>query len=149
MDVTTVLGSKRFLVFRLGKEEYGVDIQKVTTIIEKDMAIARVPKTPDFIKGVINLRGEIIAIMDLRERFNLLAVEDTEDTRIIIVKIEDTVIGFIVDSVTEVLQLSEESIENISNISSELSLDYIFGVGKVDDRVVTLLNLEKLINVQV
>jgi len=145
MKPTVATNSKQFLIFRLAKEEYGVDIQTVTTIIENDMPIARVPRTPNYIKGVINLRGEIVPILDLRKKFNLPNAETTSDSRIIIVKIEDMVIGFIVDSVVEVIQLNEESIETVSNISSDLSLDYIFGVGKVDGRIVTLLNLEKLI----
>jgi len=147
MEAAVISDSKQFLVFRLDKEEYGVDIQKVTTIIEKDMAIARVPKTPDFIEGVINLRGEIVPVMNLRKKFNLPAVEDTEDTRIIIIKLEDLAIGLIVDSVAEVIHLSEDSIETISSFSAEVSLDYILGVGKVDGRIVTLLNLEKLIKI--
>ncbi|MCX7747019.1 MAG: chemotaxis protein CheW [Clostridia bacterium] len=135
---------KQFVVFLLGKEEYGVDIQKVTTI-EKIMTIARVPKTPDYIRGVINLRGEIIPTFDLRKKFGLPQVEETEDTRIIIVKIEEVVFGIIVDAVMEVLQLDEEAVESITNITSDVSMDYILGVGKIGDRIVTLLNLEKLI----
>ncbi|MCX8130301.1 MAG: chemotaxis protein CheW [Clostridia bacterium] len=144
MEANTVSDTKQFVVFRLGQEEYGVDIQKVTTI-EQVKHITRVPKTPDFIKGVINLRGDIIPIMDLRKRFNLPTVEDTEETRIIIIKLEDIFIGIIVDSVAEVLQLTEDSIENITHFSNDLSLDYLLGVGKVDDRIVTLLNIEKLV----
>lgn len=138
---------KKFLVFHLGREEYGVDIQKVTTIIEKDMVIARVPKTPDYIKGVINLRGEIIPIMDLRKKLNLSAVDDTEDTRIIIVKVDEIVMGMIVDSVAEVIELDEGSIENITSFSNDLSMEHISGVGKVDERIITILNSEKLIGI--
>lgn len=134
----------KFVVFKLGSEDCGIDIQKVTTI-EKTVSITRVPKTPDFIRGVINLRGEIIPVMDLRIRLNLPPIEDMEDTRIIIIKIGEISAGMVVDSVEEVLQLAEESIENIANFSSDLSLDYILGVGKVNNRIVTLLNLEKLV----
>lgn len=137
---------KQYVVFTLGKEEYGVDIKKVTTI-ERVMHTARVPKAPIFIKGVINLRGEIIPIMDLRLRFNLPVKEETDDTRIIIVKIEEMPIGIIVDSVAEVLELTEDSIENITNFSNDLSIDYLLGVGKVNDRIVTLLNIEKLLKI--
>jgi purine-binding chemotaxis protein CheW len=145
MKPAEITDSKQFLIFRLAKEEYGVDIRTVTTIIENDMPITRVPRTPDYIKGVINLRGEIVPILDLRKKFNLPDAETTSEARIIIVKIDDMAIGFIVDSVAEVIQLAEESIETVSNFSSDLSLDYISGVGKVDGRIVTLLNLEKLI----
>lgn len=137
---------KQFVVFKLGKEEYGVDIQKIT-IIEKMLPITRVPKTPDFIKGVINLRGEIIPIMDLRRRFNLPEVEETEDTRIIIIKIEDVSVGMIVDAVAETIQLDDDSIENVTNFSNDISMDYILGVGKGDERIITLLNLEKLVRI--
>ena len=145
MDEIKNMELRKFLVFNLGTEEYGIDIQKITTIIEKDMSIARVPKTPAYLKGVINLRGEIIPVINLRRRFNLADGEDTEETRIIIVKFEEIVVGLIVDSVAEVVELDEDSIENITNIAGELSLDYIMGVGKVEGRIITLLNLEKLI----
>ena len=138
--------TRQFLVFRLGKEEYGIDIRSITTIIEKDMVIARVPDTPEFIKGVINLRGEIVPIMDTRKRFSLPQVEDTENTRIIIVKIEDIIVGIIVDEVAEVVHLDDEYIENIANFSSDLSMDYIYGVGKVENRIITLLKLDKLLS---
>lgn len=146
MDEVKKLELRKFLVFKLKHEEYGIDIQKITTIIEKEMSIARVPKTPDFLKGVINLRGEIIPVINLRKRFNLDEGEDTEETRIIIIKLEDMLIGLIVDSVAEVVELNDDSIESITNIASDQSLDYIFGVGKVDGRIVTLLNIEKLIS---
>jgi purine-binding chemotaxis protein CheW len=137
---------RKFLVFKLCSEEYGLDIQKITTIIEKDMDIARVPKTPAFLKGVVNLRGEIIPVISLRKKFKLIDDEYTEETRIIIVKLEEITIGLIVDSVAEVVELDDDSIENITDISGELSLDYITGVGKADGRIITLLNLEKLIS---
>lgn len=137
--------SRQYIVFKLGHEEYGIDSLNITTIIDKNRTITRVPRTPAFIKGVINLRGDIIPVMDLRTRFTMPEMEDTEDTRIIIVKINDILIGVIVDAVVEVLDLTEDAIENISNLSSDLSMDYILGVGKADNRIVTLLNFEKLI----
>jgi len=148
MDAINKVEEKKYLVFRIGDEEFGADIQKITTIIEKNMPITRVPKTPDYIVGVINLRGDIIPIMDLRKKFNLPEINDTEDTRIIIIHIEDVLIGLIVDSVAEVVNLSEESVESINNFSSNLSIDYIFGVGKVDGRIITILNLENLIKLE-
>lgn len=143
MEAKVSTESRQYVVFKLGKEDYGLDIQKVTTI-ERIMPAARVPKTPDFIKGVINLRGEIVPVMDLRTKFGLPPVEETEETRIIILKFNDISFGIVVDEVDEVLQLTEESIENVSNFTNDLSMDYILGVGKVDNRIVTLLNLEKL-----
>lgn len=144
MEGTSRSDARQFVVFKLGNEEYGIDIQKVTTI-EKMLTIARVPRTPDYIKGVINLRGEIIPIIGLRTKFSLSETEETEDTRIIIIKIEEVSVGMIVDAVAEVLHLPEDSMENITNFSNDLSMDFILGVGKLEDRIVTLLNLEKLI----
>jgi purine-binding chemotaxis protein CheW len=141
----TILEVKKYLIFKLGNEEYGIDIHKITTIIEKDMNIARVPKTPLFLKGVINLRGEIIPIMSLRIRFGQTDDVFTEDSRIVIVKFDETSVGLIVDAVMEVLELDEEATESIANIAGEISLDYITGVGKADGRIITLLNLDKLV----
>ena len=136
--------AKQFVVFRIGNEEYGVDIQRITTI-ERIMGIARVPKTPPHIKGVINLRGEIIPVICMRTKFNLPLEAYGEDTRVVIFKADDNSIGIIVDSVAEVIQLKEEDIETIGSFTNELLTDYILGVGKVDGRIITLLNLEKII----
>lgn len=140
--------AKKHLVFKLDNNEFGIDINKITTIIEKDMSIARVPKLPAFLKGVINLRGEIIPVISLRTRFGLADDVYDENTRIIIIKLEEFSAGIIVDSVAEVVELNEDTTENIANITGEQSLDYITGVGKVDDRIITLLNLEKLISLE-
>lgn len=145
MEDNKNIGLRKYLVFKLGNEEYGIDIQKITTIIEKDMSIARVPKTPAFLKGVINLRGEIIPVISLRTRFGLSDIEDTEETRVIIVKLEEITIGLIVDAVAEVIEFGEDSIENVSNFGAILSAEYLTGVGKIDGRIVTLLNMEKLV----
>ncbi len=143
MDEIRIEETKKYLVFKLGKEEYGVDIQKISTINEMENKITRVPKTEKYIKGVINLRGEIIPIIDMRTKFSLPQIDYTEDTRVIIVKIEETTIGFIVDAVNEVVEFGEESIESITGLSTSLTQDYLMGVGKIDQRIVTLLNLEK------
>ncbi len=148
MDEMITTDLKKFLVFKLGNEEYGIDIQKITTIIEKDMNITRVPRTPGFLKGVINLRGEIIPIIHLRKKFGLSEIEDTEETRIIIIKLDEIAVGLIVDAVAEVIELDEDSIENVTNFGGVLSAEYLHGVGKINGRIVTLLNLEKLIRLE-
>lgn len=141
---TNISGNmKQFVTFKLDKEEYGVDIQNVS-IIEKMMPITRVPKTPSYIKGVMNLRGEIVPVMDLRARFDLTQSEETDDTRIIIVKVDEVVFGFIVDAVSEVLQLTGDAIESTSSLKENANIDFIYGIGKVDERIVILLNLERL-----
>lgn len=146
MGNTVSVEGKQYVVFLLGKENYGVEIHSVTTI-EKMLPYARVPKTPDYIKGVINLRGEIVPIMDIRTRFGIEISEETEETRVIIIKINDISLGIIVDEVDEVLDLNEEAIENVANFTNDLSMDYILGVGKIDGKIVTLLNIEKLADI--
>lgn len=147
MESAAVMSTRQFLVFKLEDQEYGIDIKRIVSIIRKDMAIARVPKSPEFVKGVINLRGEIIPVIDLRRRFGIASAEDTEETRIIVVKIEDITVGFIVDLVSEVIHLSEDSIENAASLDELGSLDYIYGVGKSGERLVTLLDLKKIIGI--
>jgi purine-binding chemotaxis protein CheW len=136
---------KQFVVFRLGDEEYGADIIKVT-VIERMLNIARVPTTPAYIRGVINLRGDIIPVMDLRTRLGLPGKAEDDDTRIIIFDINKIVFGTIVDSVSEVLQLEESKIESAVGIINDSSLDYINGVAKAESKLVTLINLERLIS---
>lgn len=131
--------SLQVIVFKIDNEEYGANILKVTTI-ERVLPVARVPRTPNFIKGVINLRGEIIPVLSLRERLGFSEIDETDETRVIIVKTGEIVAGFIVDAVSEVIQLDSANIEKNSNVSS----DYISGLAKDGSRIITLLNLEKL-----
>ena len=135
---------KQFVVFKAADQEVGGDIHKVS-IIEKPMNIARVPTTPSYIKGVVNLRGEIIPVMDLRIKFGLPEAEVDDDTRIIMFKLNDITLGIIVDSVAEVVSLGENDIESLTSITNDRSLDYIIGIGKSEGRLITLLNIEKLI----
>lgn len=146
MTESVALNTTQFVVFVLSDEEYGLDIQIVNTI-EKMIPITRVPKTPKFIKGVINLRGDIVPIMDLKERFGLPQIEETEETRIIIVKFEDVQMGIIVDEVKEVIYINEEQIESTTSLVKEGLMENVLGAGKVDNRVITLLNIEKLVNI--
>ncbi len=136
--------TRQFIVFSLGDERFGIDSLKITTI-DRMKTITRVPKTPTYIKGVINLRGDIIPVMDLRARFNLPAVEETEETRIIILKLEEVSIGVIVDQVQQTIQLSGDDIENTTSLINSAAAEYIFGIGKVGGEIVTLINFEKLV----
>ncbi|MGB9840671.1 chemotaxis protein CheW [Thermovenabulum sp.] len=136
---------KQYVVFKLGDEEYGIDILQVKTI-EKVLPITRIPRAPHYVKGVINLRGEIIPVIDLKKKFDLKEEELTPEARIIIVSVADVTIGMIVDSATEVIQLPQDSIEPANSIKVGINSDFIEGVGKLeDDRLLIILNLEKLI----
>ncbi len=146
MKAAAMHDTNQYVIFRLSDKMYGLNIQFVNTI-EKLMPITRVPKTPGFIKGVINLRGEIIPVMCIRERFGLDAVQETDETRIIIVKVGEFQVGMIVDIVEEVLHLTEDSTESVSGLSTSVSMNYILGVGKIDGKVVSLLNMEELVDI--
>lgn len=147
MGVETTGSIKQYVVFQLHEEAYGLDIQSVQGI-ERMIKIARVPKAPNCIEGVMNLRGEIIPIMNLRNRFEIDDKEYDDHTRIIIVRLDDSQIGLIVDEVKEVLELREDEIENVQIIDEKINLNYISGVGKTKEgsKVITLLNLQTLVD---
>jgi purine-binding chemotaxis protein CheW len=145
----TARGGK-FLTFALGKEEYGLPILKVREIIGL-MEITAVPRTPAYIKGVINLRGQVIAVMDLRARFAMPAVEKTDETCIIVVEIQagggrKLSTGIIVDRVSEVLNIADDKIEDAPAFDATVSSDFILGMGKVNDAVKILVNIDKVLS---
>lgn len=146
MGVELESSIKQYVIFQLQNEAYGLDIATVQGI-ERMIEIARVPKAPDCIKGVMNLRGEIIPIMSLRNRFDLAEKEYDDNTRIIIIRLEESLIGLIVDEVQEVLELHKDEIENAPSFDDTVNLNYISGVGKIKEynKVITLLNLKVLI----
>jgi len=133
----------QLVTFKLGTEEFGVDILKVQEI-NKMMNITKIPNAPAFIEGVINLRGKIIPIVDLRKRFGFREQPYDKSTRIIVVELEGLVLGFIVDSVSEVLRIPENTIEPPPSMVAGIESEYIEGVGKLDDRLLILLELKKV-----
>ena len=137
---------KQFIVVNLGVEQYGIDIQYVQNIVRM-MSITRVPKAKYYIKGVVNLRGEIIPVMSVRLKFNLEDDELSNNTRIIFVKVDGNEIGLIVDEVKEVIQLSADDIDMIAQDPNDEKANYVYGVGKIGEALVTLLNIEALIDV--
>ncbi len=143
-DNITVGGSGcQFVTFCLGDEEYGVDILKVQEIIGIT-PVTKVPYLPDFIKGVINLRGIVVPIVDLRLRFLLPMAEYTDRTCVVIIKVAERVVGMVVDSVSEVMEIAEAMIDATPSFGQGVRTDFIEGMGKVDDRLLLLLNIEKL-----
>jgi purine-binding chemotaxis protein CheW len=134
-----------FLTFTLGSEEYAMDILKVQEIRGYD-AVTAIANTPDFIKGVINLRGIIVPIVDLRIKFHLGTVEYSQFTVVIILNFGHRMIGIVVDSVSDVLELTPKQIRPSPKFSTELDTRYITGIGTVDDRMVILVDIEKLIS---
>ncbi|MCL6586008.1 MAG: chemotaxis protein CheW [Anoxybacillus sp.] len=134
----------KVIVFQLKNEEYAIPVQQVRSI-EKVQHITRVPRTPKFVKGVINLRGVVTPIIDLRERFGIEAIPFNEQTRIIIVALDDMEVGLIVDAANDVLDLPVKSIEPPPEVIEAVEADYIKGVAKVGKRLLILLHLEKVL----
>ena len=134
----------QLVTFRLGGEEFGVDIHALQEIIRM-MTITRVPKSPPFVEGVVNLRGQVIPIVDLRKRVGLPAEETKKSTRIMVVQLERKTVGFIVDAVGEVKRIPARVVEPPPPIVAGIDSEYIKGVGKLEDQLLILLDLNKLL----
>ncbi len=138
------LGAQEFLTFTLGEEEYAIDILRVQEIRGYD-AVTRIANTPHFIKGVINLRGTIVPIVDLRLKFNLSDVTYSEFTVVIILSVAERVIGIVVDSVSDVITLGAEQVKPAPQFSSSVEGDHLKGIGTVDDRMLIIIDIERLL----
>jgi purine-binding chemotaxis protein CheW len=131
--------------FRIGKEMFGVDIARVKEIVRVP-EIVKVPDTPDFIEGVMNLRGKIVSVIDLKKRFRLGSVDRTKASRILVAEMDGRVVGLLVDAASEVLRLASDSIEPPPDMVSGIGIDYITGVGKIGERIIILLDIRKVLN---
>ena len=149
MEVAKQASAKggKFLTFFLAGEEYGIEILKVHEIIGI-MPITTVPRTPKFIRGVINLRGKVIPIVDLRLKFGMESKEQTEETCIIVVQSTNGQIGTIVDKVSEVLDIANADIDEAPAFGAEVNTDYILGIGKSQGKVKLLLDINKVLSTQ-
>ena len=147
-DVQRGSGEIQLVVFKIGEEEFGVEINQVREIV-KLVSITRMPKAPAFIEGVVNLRGQIITVIDLSRRLDLPSSGRSESTRIMVVEIGENTVGMIVDSVSEVLRLSSDAIEDTpSLIDTEVHEKYLRGVGKIEDRLLILLDLNEVLSTE-
>lgn len=136
----------KVIVFKLGHEEYGIEVDKVQTI-ERMMPITRVPKTFSFVKGVINLRGVVIPVIDLRGRFGLPEAEYTDQTRIIIVAANEMEVGFIVDSANDVIDLDSDLIDSPPDVVGGIKAKYLHGVARIsEERLLVMLNLSEVLS---
>jgi purine-binding chemotaxis protein CheW len=131
--------------FKIGNEEFGVDILNVQEI-NRMTQITKVPNSPDFVEGVINLRGKIIPVIDLRLRIGVAKKDADKNTRIVVVEIQEKIIGFIVDAVKEVLRIPANITEAPPELVNGIDSDFIKAVGKLDDRLLILLDLERVIS---
>jgi purine-binding chemotaxis protein CheW len=137
---------RQLVIFQMGAELYGVDISRVHEIIRLQ-AITRVPRAPSFVEGVINLRGKVIPVVDLRRRFGLPMADHTRASRIVVVEVGDQVVGIIVDGVSEVLRVNTATIEPPSPVVAGIDSEYLQGIAKLPERLVILLDLERAIDV--
>ena len=133
------------IVFSIGTEDYGIEVDHVKTI-ERMLPLTRVPKTPKFVKGVINLRGVVVPVIHLAGRFGLNESEPTEESRIIIVSVNDMEVGFIVDAANDVIDIDSDMIESPPEIVGGIRAKYLRGVAKIGDRVLVLLNLAEVLD---
>jgi purine-binding chemotaxis protein CheW len=137
----------QYLTFKLGNEVFALDIGKVREVLDFTM-VTKVPQTPDFMRGVINLRGNVVPVVDMRLKFGLTMTEKTVNTCVIITEIdvdgESTVIGAMADSVQEVLDMGPEQIEPPPRIGVKMNTDFIMGMGKHSDQFIMILNIDRL-----
>ncbi|CAK6491995.1 Chemotaxis protein CheW [Pantoea sp. Nvir] len=146
--VTKIAGEtvgQEFLVFTLGDEEYGIDILKVQEIRGYDQ-VTRIANTPEFIKGVTNLRGVIVPIIDLRVKFSQPDVEYNDNTVVIVLNLEHRVVGIVVDGVSDVLSLTQDQIRPAPEFAVTMSTEYLTGLGALGERMLILVDIEKLLS---
>ena len=145
VDNNGIAGEAQLVIFRLGTEEFGVDISQVREIIRVG-EITRIPGSPPYVDGVINLRGQVTTVINLRHRFGLEGRPMDGNARIMILEVDKNVVGVIVDSVTEVKNLAQGQIEALpAALASAVSSEYIHGVGKLDGRLLILVDLKQVI----
>lgn len=152
-SVTTLLDQQmgfsndgsQFLTFILGEEHYGVDILRVQEI-KGYTNVTRIPNTPEYIKGVLNLRGTIVPIIDLRCKFGMPKIEYTRFTVIVVLVIKDRVTGFIVDAVSDVLNIAKKDIQPTPQFGANVKVDFINGIGKSGDKLVSLLDVDQILS---
>lgn len=146
-DTEKQVGGK-YLSFALAEEEYGLPILQVKEIIGM-MAVTAVPQMPDYIKGVINLRGKVIPVIDIRLKFGMEAIDYTEETCIIVLNFTDMEMGIVVDRVCEVHDIDADRIEAAPDFGAKINTDFIMGMGKINDRVAMLLDIEKILIIDI
>jgi len=138
---------RQFISFSVGEEEYGLELLRVKEVI-RVREITWLPKAPSFVKGIINLRGDVIPIIDLRDKFGLEAKEATAMTRVIVVEVEGKLMGMVVDSASQVVRIPADQIEPPPPVFGDRAQDFITGVGKIDDRLIILLNSEAVLTAE-
>lgn len=145
MNDSVAVGAREYLTFRLGREEYGIDILKVQEIRGYEPP-TRIANAPSFIKGVVNLRGTIVPIVDMRLKFNCVRAEYDSFTVVIILNLRQRIVGIVVDSVSDVMELAQENLRAAPEVDSVIDSDSVIGLGSLGDRMLILLDIERLMS---
>ncbi|SHH40177.1 purine-binding chemotaxis protein CheW [Caloranaerobacter azorensis DSM 13643] len=138
------MAEKQYVIFKIGNEEYGIDIMNVKEIGPYQKSV-KVPNAPSFVEGIINYRGNVIPIISLHKRFNIEQKDIDNNTRIIVINLKDKQIGFIVDEASQTIRLNDKDIDPAPDIVVGIDSKYIIGVGKLDERLIILVDLEKIL----
>jgi purine-binding chemotaxis protein CheW len=138
---------RQFISFSVGQEEYGLELLRVKEVI-RIREITWLPKAPTFVKGIINLRGDVIPIIDLRDKFGLESRENTAATRVIVVEVDGRLMGMVVDSASQVVRIPTDQIDPPPPVLGVLSREFITGVGKVDGKLIILLNTDAILTIE-
>lgn len=138
------MSENQYVVFNLGKEEYGIDIMNVREIVQYQESV-KIPNSPNFIEGIINFRGKVIPIVCLKKRFGIEDKAKDANTRIIVINLNDKQIGFLVDEASQTVRLDDSNIDSTPDIITGIERKYITGVGKLDNRLIILIDLEKVL----
>lgn len=140
----SVTDFSQFVICRIGDEEFAVDVLRVQEI-NRLADVARIPRTPHYVEGVINLRGRIVPVLDLRKLFGLTGVRQTVRTRIVVVSVETRLVGLMVESVEEVLRVPKSAIEPPPSVGTMAGAEFTQGIGRIDDRLLILVDLNRLL----
>ncbi len=151
MSIAETAVTTQYLTFKLGEEVYAVDISKVREVLDFT-TVTKVPRTPDFMRGVINLRGSVVPVVDLRLKFGMQGTENTVNTCIIIMEVrvdsETTILGALADSVQEVIDLDTEHIEPAPRIGTKLKTEFITGMGKQNEKFIIILDIDEIFSTE-
>ena len=151
MSVSSINGTRQYLTFQLGEEVFAIDVANVREILEFN-SVTRVPKSPEYMRGVINLRGSVVPVFDMRLKFGMTGTQKTINTCIVVVEVsyegEDIIIGALVDSVQEVFELEADQIEPAPKIGTHLRTEFIRGMGKRDETFIIILDIDKVFSVE-
>jgi purine-binding chemotaxis protein CheW len=150
MSVETIMEVSQYLTFKLEDDAYALGVADVREVLELELNhITKIPRTPDYLRGVINVRGSVVPVVDMRVKFNMEKTETTIDTCIIVIEVtlngKTTVLGILTDSVQEVIDLAPEQIEPAPEIGNQFSTEFIAGIGKKDDRFIIILEIGSIL----